>query len=105
MHSIQIRKTLFLILLTFIFALTGLAQSSQAESGQLRFVSKRPVEHLRLQVHNQAGALIHDSGLVAQSQLVWPLGDGLKAGLTAVLGAFTARATATSGSEFGAGPA
>jgi len=86
MHSIQIRKTLFLILLTFIFSLTGLAQSSQpamgaAEAGQLRFVSRRPVEHLRLQVHNQAGALIHDSGLVAQSQLVWPLGDGLKAGL------------------------
>jgi hypothetical protein len=75
MHSIQIRKTLFLILLTFIFALTGLAQSSQAESGQLRFVSKRPVEHLRLQVHNQAGALIHDSGLVAKNDLVWPLSD------------------------------
>jgi hypothetical protein len=75
MHSIQIRKTLFLILLTFIFALTGLAQSSQAESGQLRFVSRRPVEHLRLQVHNQSGALIHDSGLVAKNDLVWPLSD------------------------------
>jgi len=75
MHSIQIRKTLFLILLTFIFALTGFAQSSPAESGQLRFVSKRPAEHLRLQVHNQAGALIHDSGLVAKNDLVWPLND------------------------------
>ncbi len=75
MHSIQIRKTLFLIILTFIFALTGLAQSSQSESGQLRFVSRRPVEHLRLQVHNRAGALIHDSGLIAKNDLVWPLSD------------------------------
>ena len=90
MHSIQIRKTLFLILFTFIFALTGLAQSRQpamgaAEAGQLRFASRRPVEHLRLQVHNQAGALIHDSGLVAKNDLVWSLsdanGDALKVGV------------------------
>jgi hypothetical protein len=67
MRSIQITKTLFLIILTFAFALTGLAQSSQGsvESRSLRFASRRPVEHLRLQVHDAAGALIHDSGLVA----------------------------------------
>jgi hypothetical protein len=96
MRSIQIIKTLFLIMLTFAFALTGLAQSSQlagpaardaavaVESRQLRFASRRPVEHLRLQVHDGAGALIHDSGRVAKSDLVWLLrddnGNALKGG-------------------------
>jgi hypothetical protein len=87
MRSIQITKTLFLIILTFAIALTGLAQSSQGsvESRSLRFASRRPVEHLRLQVQDAAGALIHDSGLVAKSDLVWSLldknGAALKAGL------------------------
>jgi hypothetical protein len=87
MRSIQITKTLFLAILTFAFALTGLAQSSHGpvESRSLRFASRRPVEHLRLQVHDAAGALIHDSGLVAKSDLTWsPFdknGEALKAGL------------------------
>jgi hypothetical protein len=90
MRSIQIAKSLFLILLTFAFALPAFAQSEGLAAGadksrSLRFASQRPVEHLRLQVHDAAGALIHDSGPVAKSDLVWSLlddkGGALKAGL------------------------
>lgn len=78
MRSIQITKSLFLLLLAMSFSLPAIAQSGvSAASGarQLRFASQRPVEHLRLQVHDAAGALIHDSGLVAKSDLVWSLLD------------------------------
>src|SRR5215510_12302827 len=88
MRSIQIAKSLFLLLLAMSFALPAFAQSdvSAARGGrQLRFASQRPVEHLRLQVHDAAGALTHDSGLVAKSDLIWSLldsnGNTLKAGL------------------------
>ena len=88
MRSIQIAKTFFLILLTVSIALPAFAQSegrAARAARQLRFASQRPVEHLRLQVHNAAGALIHDSGPVAKSDLVWSLlddnGAALKAGL------------------------
>ncbi|MGH9753666.1 MAG: hypothetical protein ACREA2_12860 [Blastocatellia bacterium] len=79
MRSNQITKSLFLILLTVAYALPALAQSegqAARDARQLRFASKRPVEHLRLQVHDAAGALIHDSGLVAKSDLVWSMLDG-----------------------------
>ena len=78
MRSIQITKSLFLLLIAISFALPAFAQSEwSGASGarQLRFASKRPVEHLRLQVHDAAGALIHDSGLVAKSDLVCSLLD------------------------------
>jgi hypothetical protein len=78
MRSIQIAKSLFLLLLAMSIALPAIAQSEvSAARGarQLRFASQRPVEHLRLQVHDAAGALIHDSGLVAKSDLVWSLLD------------------------------
>jgi hypothetical protein len=88
MRSIQIAKSLFLLLLAMSFALPAFAQSGvSAARGarQLRFASQRPVEHLRLQVHDAAGALTHDSGLVAKSDLIWSLldsnGNALKAGL------------------------
>ncbi|MCI0391312.1 MAG: hypothetical protein MOB07_21430 [Acidobacteria bacterium] len=94
MRSIQITKTLFFIILTFTFALTGLAQSLQPVerdarativSRQLRFASHRPVEHLRLQVHDKTGTLIHDSGRVEKNDLSWSLrddkGNALKVGL------------------------
>ncbi|HKQ75529.1 MAG TPA: hypothetical protein VJ810_17650 [Blastocatellia bacterium] len=90
MRSIQITKSFYLILLTVAFALQALAQSPQMATGadksrSLRFASRRPVEHLRLQVHDGTGALIHDSGIVAKSDLVWSLldnnGVALKAGL------------------------
>ena len=74
MRSIHIAKSLFLLLLAMSFALPAFAQSDvSAARGarQLRFASQRPVEHLRLQVHDAAGALVHDSGLVAKSDLVW----------------------------------
>jgi len=74
MRSIHIAKSLFLLLLAMSFALPAFAQSDMpAARGarQLRFASQRPVEHLRLQVHDAAGALVHDSGLVAKSDLVW----------------------------------
>lgn len=79
MRSNQITKSLFLILLTVAYALPALAQSegrAERDARQLRFASKRPAEHLRLQVHDAAGALIHDSGLVAKSDLVWSMLDG-----------------------------
>ncbi len=94
MQKIHIAKSLFLILLTFSFALPAFAQSdgraaqnmaAATGSPQLRFASHRPIEHMRLLVRNQAGALVHDSGLVAKSNLVWSLGDNkgnaLNAGL------------------------
>ncbi len=62
MRSIQIAKSLFLLLLAMSFALPAFAQSDvSAARGarKLRFASQRPVEHLRLQVHDAAGALIH----------------------------------------------
>jgi hypothetical protein len=87
MRSIQITRSLFLLFLTLAFALPAFAQNERSAAGearQLRFASRRPVEHLRLQVHNAAGALIHDSGIVAKSDLVWSLlddnGNALKAG-------------------------
>jgi hypothetical protein len=88
MCSIQITKSLFTIFLTVAFALPAFAQSERSSASgarQLRFASRRPVEYLRLQVHDAAGALIHDSGLVAKSDLVWSLldsnGAALKPGL------------------------
>src|SRR5215475_8709329 len=90
MRSIQIAKSISLILLTIAFALPAFAQSERLAAGagksrSLRFASRRPVEHLRLQVQDVTGALIHDSGLVAKSDLVWSLlddnGAALKAGL------------------------
>jgi hypothetical protein len=87
MHSNKTTKLFFLILVTVAFALPAFAQSegrAASDARQLRFASRRPVEHLRLQVHNAGGALIHDSGLVAKSDLVWSLldsyGSALKAG-------------------------
>ena len=74
MRSIHIAKSLFLLLLAMSFALPAFAQNGVSAAGgarQLRFASQRPVEHLRLQVHDAAGALVHDSGLVAKSDLVW----------------------------------
>jgi len=73
------------MLITFLITLTGLAQNSQpasqiatlaVQSRQLRFGSRRPVEYLRLQVHDQAGSLIHDSGIIPNSDIVWSLKDG-----------------------------
>jgi hypothetical protein len=94
MHKIHIAKSLFLILLTFSFALPSFAQSqgraahntaAAAVPPSLRFASRRPIESLRLQVHDSAGALVHDSGLVAKSDLIWSLtddrGNALKDGL------------------------
>src|SRR5262245_46641316 len=85
MRSMQVRTSSLLMLITFLFTLTGLAQNSQpasqiatlaVQSRQLRFASRRPVEYLRLQVHDQAGSLIHDSGIIPNSDIVWSLKDG-----------------------------
>ena len=84
MQKIHITRMSFLILLTFLFSLPTFAQNEEqsgrnaviaARSRQLRFASQRPVENLRLQVRDSAGSLIHDSGVVAKSDLVWSLGD------------------------------
>jgi hypothetical protein len=94
MQKIHIAKSLFLILLTFFLALPSFAQSdgraahnttTAASQPGLRFASQRPIEHMRLQVRDSAGAIVHDSGLVAKSDLVWSLrddkGNVLQAGL------------------------
>lgn len=84
MHSIHVRKSLFIFLFVVIAALTGFAQNSQSaanrvaaasEARQLRFTARRSVEHLRLQVHDSAGSLIHDSGLISKNNLAWALRD------------------------------
>ncbi len=90
MRSILISKSLFLVLLTITLAMPGIAQSEQLAAGasksrSIRFASKRPVEHLRLQVHDATGALIHDSGLVAKSDITWSLLDRNGAALNAGL--------------------
>jgi hypothetical protein len=90
MQKIHIAKSLFLILLTFFLALPSFAQSdgraaynttTAASQPGLRFAAQRPIEHMRLQVRDSAGALIHDSGLVTKSDLVWAFNDTLKHGV------------------------
>lgn len=92
MSSIHLSKIFTFILLGLAFAFTGYAQSiSQIKAGaieaaraqQLRFSSQRPVERLRLQVHDGTGALIHDSGLVAKNSLAWEMRDQKGSPLTA----------------------
>jgi hypothetical protein len=84
MRSNQITKSFFLTLITVVIALSAFAQNGGDAARRLRFASRRPVEHLRLQVHDAAGALIHDSGPVAKSDVAWSLldnkGNALKAG-------------------------
>jgi hypothetical protein len=57
------------------------------ESRQLRFSVRRAVEHLRLQILDQAGEVVYDSGHVAEAEIAWAMRDGnggeLKGGLYA----------------------
>ncbi len=54
---------------------------------QVRFTSQKPVQEMQLQIFNQAGELVHDSGLSYGPELNWPLqsadGQPLKSGLYA----------------------
>lgn len=54
---------------------------------QIRFIASKPGEELQLQVFDQSGALIHDSGVSFAGEINWPLqtadGETLKNGLYA----------------------
>jgi len=54
---------------------------------QVRFTAQRAVEEMRLQIFDQAGQLIYDSGAVAGPELTWVLrqadGEAVKSGLYA----------------------
>src|SRR5262249_33526471 len=76
MLSTRYTKSFFLFSLTVALALPVFAQSEQPATGgdksrRLRFASQRPVEYMRLKVNDSAGALIHDSGDVAKSEITW----------------------------------
>ncbi|MGE0128352.1 MAG: hypothetical protein AB7U82_09755 [Blastocatellales bacterium] len=57
------------------------------ERRQVRFTTHKPIEEMRLQVFNQAGEAVFDSGPVTVNQLDWPLqntnGESLTSGLYA----------------------
>jgi hypothetical protein len=57
------------------------------ERQQVRFTSHKPIEEMRLQVFNQAGEAVFDSGPVTVNQINWPLqntnGESLTSGLYA----------------------
>src|SRR5262245_3915752 len=69
---------------------------------QVRFTAKKDVEEMRLQIFDQAGQLVYDSGAVTGPELTWVLrqagGEAVKSGLYAYTlsvkeaGAETARA-------------
>lgn len=54
---------------------------------QVRFTAQRAVEEMRLQIFNQTGEVIYDSGAVAGPELNWPLqsanGETVRSGLYA----------------------
>jgi hypothetical protein len=54
---------------------------------QVRFTAQKAVEEMRLQVFDQAGELVYDSGVVIQPEINWPLqngnGEAIKSGLYA----------------------
>jgi hypothetical protein len=54
---------------------------------QVRFTAQKPVQEMQLQVFNQAGELVHDSGASYGPEINWPLqsadGQPLKSGLYA----------------------
>ncbi len=68
---------------------------------QVRFTAQKAVQEMQLQVINQSGEVVYDSGVVAQPEINWPLqngnGEDLKNGLYAYtlsikeVGAETAR--------------
>jgi hypothetical protein len=54
---------------------------------QVRFTAQRPVEQMQLQIFNQSGETVFDSGAVAEPELNWPLqdanGEAVKSGIYA----------------------
>ena len=54
---------------------------------QVRFIVQRAGEEMRLQVFDQTGELVYDSGAIVNAELIWPLrnggGEALKSGLYA----------------------
>lgn len=77
----------------------GFAQNAQSQTGisqevtiiiqrrQVRFTSHKPIEEMRLQVFNQSGEMVFDSGAATASEIAWPLqgmnGEPLASGLYA----------------------
>src|SRR5262245_49736327 len=56
---------------------------------QVNFIAQRPVQELRLEIFNQAGERVYDSGLFAAAELTWNLRDGADAQLPPGLYAYT----------------
>jgi hypothetical protein len=46
------------------------------ERQQVRFTTQKAVEEMRLQVFDQAGELVYDSGVIIQPEINWPLQNG-----------------------------
>ncbi len=101
MHS---AKHLIAILLSALLcAPATLAQNPQSQDQQsnsiskdvliiiqqqhVRFTAQKAIEQMRLQVFDQFGELVYDSGAVNEAEINWPLqngnGEGLKSGLYA----------------------
>src|SRR5262245_15836085 len=57
------------------------------QQDQVRFTSQRAVEEMRLQIFDQAGQQVYDSGSVTGQELTWVLrqvdGEAVKSGLYA----------------------
>lgn len=68
---------------------TGAAQDMTIiiQQQQVRFIAQKAGEEMRLQVFDQSGELVFDSGTVAATEVTWPLqaanGEMLKSGLYA----------------------
>ncbi|MGH9832995.1 MAG: hypothetical protein ACRD9Y_08255 [Blastocatellia bacterium] len=111
MRSARQLPALFMCLFSFLSSV--LAQDAQPaatiskevtiviEQQRVRFTGRSAVEQMQLQVFNQSGEIVYDSGVVAQPEINWPLqngaGEDLKNGLYAYtlsikeIGAETAR--------------
>jgi hypothetical protein len=91
------RIALMLLMLTPTPAVRAQSPASQPAAAQdvtiiiqqqqVRFTAQRAVEEIRLQVFNQTGETIYDSGVIAGPELNWPLhnanGEAVKSGLYA----------------------
>ncbi|MGH9856057.1 MAG: hypothetical protein ACREBD_39985, partial [Blastocatellia bacterium] len=111
MRSARQFPALFMCLFSFLPSVSAQEAQSAAtiskevtiiiEQQRVRFTVRSAVEQMQLQVFNQSGEVVYDSGVVAQPEINWPLQNGadeyLKNGLYAYtlsikeVGAETAR--------------
>ncbi len=98
-------KNLLAILICVLFCLpTTLGQDRQQQEqpakpapdvriivqrDQIRFAAQKTIEEMRLQVFDQTGDLVYDSGSITEPEINWPLQDGNGAVLKSGLYAYT----------------